>query len=66
MRSGLVLNAAVLWTTRHLDAAVAALRALPADQRDLYEDVTRLSPKQANLNCLGRYTTGARATRQKS
>lgn len=57
---GLVLNAAVLWTTRYLDAAVTALRALPADQREhdvLDEDVARLSPlKHANLNCLGRYS----------
>lgn len=56
---GLVLNAAV-WTTRYLDAAVTALRALPADQREhdvLDEDVSRLSPlKHANLNCLGRYS----------
>lgn len=27
---GLVLNIAVLWTTRYVDAAVTALRALPA------------------------------------
>lgn len=57
---GLVLNAAVLWTTRYLDAAVTTLRALPADQREhdvLDEEVARLSPlKHANLNCLGRYS----------
>lgn len=57
---GVVLNAAVLWTTRYLDAAVTVLRALPADQREhdvLDEDVARLSPlKHANLNCLGRYS----------
>jgi TnpA family transposase len=57
---GLVLNAAVLWTTRYLDAAVAALRELPADAREhpvLDEDVARLSPlRHANLNVLGRYT----------
>lgn len=58
---GLVLNAAVLWTTRYLDAAVTALRSLPADQREhdvLDEDVARpLSPlKHANLNCLGRFS----------
>lgn len=57
---GLVLNAAVLWTTRYLDAAVAELRALPADQREhqaLDEDVARLSPlRHANLNVLGRYS----------
>ncbi len=43
---GLVLNAAVLWTTRYLDAAVEQLRALPADQREhdvLDEEVARLS-----------------------
>ncbi|MGW1894917.1 Tn3 family transposase [Streptomyces sp. NPDC002004] len=53
---GLVLNAAVLWTTRYLDAAVEQLRALPADQREhgvLDEDVGRLSPlRHANLNGL--------------
>ncbi len=57
---GLVLNAAVLWTTRYLDAAVEQLRALPADQREhqvLDEDVARLSPlKHANSNVLGRYS----------
>jgi TnpA family transposase len=57
---GLVLNAAVLWTTRYLDAAVTLLRVLPADQREhdaLDEDVARLSPlRHANLNCLGRYS----------
>ena len=57
---GLVLNAAVLWTTRYLDAAVEQLRALPAEQREhlvLDEDVARLSPlRHANLNVLGRYT----------
>jgi hypothetical protein len=54
---GLVLNAAVLWTTRYLDAAVTALQALPAPTREhhvLDEDVARLSPlRHANLNCLG-------------
>jgi len=57
---GLVLNAAVLWTTRYLDAAVEELRALPAEEREydvLDEDVARLSPlRHANLNCLGRYS----------
>jgi hypothetical protein len=57
---GLVLNAAVQWTTRYLDAAVKQLRALPAEQREhqvLDEDVARLSPlKHANLNVLGRYS----------
>lgn len=55
-----MLNAAVLWTTRYLDAAVAELRGLPADQREhqvLDEDVARLSPlRHANLNVLGRYS----------
>lgn len=54
---GLVLNAAVLWTTRYLDAAVDHLRALPPEEREhdvLNEDVARVSPlKHANLNCLG-------------
>lgn len=55
---GLVLNAAVLWTTRYLDAAVAHLREHPHDgHRVNDEDVARLSPlKHANLNFLGRYT----------
>lgn len=57
---GLVLNAAVLWTTRYLNAAVEQLRALPPQEREhdiLDEDLVRLSPlKHANLNCLGRYS----------
>lgn len=57
---GLVLNAAVLWTTRYLDAAVAELRTLPAEEREhdvLDQDVARVSPlKHANLNVLGRYS----------
>ncbi|MEV7445727.1 Tn3 family transposase [Streptomyces sp. NPDC091204] len=57
---GLVLNAAVLWTTRYLDAAVEELRALPAEEREydvLDEDVARVSPlRHANLNVLGRYS----------
>ncbi|WP_327299952.1 MULTISPECIES: Tn3 family transposase [unclassified Streptomyces] len=56
---GLVLNAAVLWTTRYLDAAVEELWALPTEEREhdvLDEDVARVSPlKHANLNVLGRY-----------
>ncbi|GAA3466273.1 Tn3 family transposase [Nonomuraea roseola] len=48
---GLILNAIVLWTTRHIDAAVAQLRA---------EDIARLSPlKHRNLNVLGRYSFSA-------
>lgn len=45
---GLVLNAAVLWTTRYLDAAVTALRGLPADRREhevLYEWLHRRPPR---------------------
>lgn len=61
---GLVLNAAVLWTTRYLDAAVGHLRALPPEEREhdvLDDDVARVSPlKRANLNCLGRYSFAAR------
>lgn len=61
---GLVLNAAVLWTTRYLDAAVDHLRAQPPEEREhdvLDEDVARVSPlKHANLNCLGRYSFAAR------
>lgn len=60
---GLVLNAAVLWTTRYLDAAVEELRTLPAEEREhdvLDEDVARVSPlKHANLNVLGRYSSRA-------
>ncbi|MFF8026542.1 Tn3 family transposase [Streptomyces sp. NPDC007896] len=65
---GLVLNAAVLWTTRYLDAAVDRLRALPPEEREhdvLNEDVARISPlKHANLNCLGRYSFAARPPRE--
>jgi TnpA family transposase len=51
---GLVLNAVVLWTTRHLDAAVARLRAEDHGIKD--EDVARLSPlKDRHINFLGRY-----------
>lgn len=50
----------MLWTTRYMDAATAALRALPDDQREhevLDQDVARLSPlRHANLNVLGRYS----------
>jgi len=44
---GLFLNAAMLWTTRYLDAAVDHLRALPPEEREhdvLNEDVARVSP----------------------
>jgi TnpA family transposase len=51
---GLVLNAVVLWNTRYLDAAVAALRASGVEARD--EDVARLSPLQnKHINFHGRY-----------
>ncbi|GAA3294512.1 hypothetical protein GCM10020295_19200 [Streptomyces cinereospinus] len=51
---GLVLNAIVLWTTRHIDAAVARLRAEGHEIRE--EDIARLSPlKHRNLHLLGRY-----------
>ncbi|MCQ9131166.1 transposase [Streptomyces hilarionis] len=56
---GLVPNAAVLCTTRHLAAAVEELRTLPADEREhgvLDDNVARVSPvKHANRNMLGRY-----------
>lgn len=65
---GLVLNAAVLWTTRYLDAAADHLRALPPEEREhdvLDEDVARVPPlKHANLNCLGRYSFAARPPRE--
>jgi hypothetical protein len=49
-----VLNAAALWATRYLDAAVAQLRAQGHQVRD--EDAARLSPlKTTHLNVLGRY-----------
>ncbi|WSI22123.1 transposase [Streptomyces sp. NBC_01343] len=61
---GLVLNAAVLRTTRYVDTAVEQLRALPPEEREhdvLDEGIARLSPlKHANLNVLGRY--GIRAS----
>jgi hypothetical protein len=51
---GLVLNAVVLWTTRHLDAAVAELEA--AGHVIDEADKARLSPlKDKHVNCLGRY-----------
>jgi TnpA family transposase len=51
---GLVLNAAVLWNTRYLDAVVESLRGSGQPVRD--EDAARLSPLgHAHLNCLGRY-----------
>lgn len=57
---GLVLNAAVLWTTRYLDAAVEELRTLPSEEREhdvLDQDVARVSrSSNANLNVLGRYS----------
>jgi hypothetical protein len=55
---GLVLNAAALWATRYLDAAVAQLRAQGHPVRD--EDAARLSPlKATHLNVLGRYSITA-------
>ncbi|MEO7195630.1 MAG: Tn3 family transposase [Pseudonocardiaceae bacterium] len=55
---GLVLNAAALWTTRYLDAAVTQLRAQGHHVRD--EDAARLSPlKTKHLNVLGRYAITA-------
>lgn len=51
---GLVLNAAALWNTRYLDAAVTELRRRGHPVRE--EDVVRLSPLgHAHLNELGRY-----------
>ncbi|MFB0632430.1 hypothetical protein [Streptomyces sp. AB3(2024)] len=44
---GLVLNAAALWTTRYVDAAVEQLRTLPPEEREhdvLDEDVARWRP----------------------
>lgn len=51
---GLVLNAVVLWNTRYLDAAVAALQA--AGEPVAEEDAKRLSPLQnKHINFHGRY-----------
>jgi hypothetical protein len=65
---GLVLNAAVVGTTRYLDAAVDQLRARPPEEREhdvLDEDVARVSPlKHANLNCLGHYSFAASPPRE--
>lgn len=50
-----MLNAAVLWTARYIDAAVARLQAEGHEIRE--EDIARLSPlKHRNLNLLGRYS----------
>jgi len=52
---GLVLNAVVLWNTRYMDAALAALRA--SGYRVHEEDVARLSPLGfRHINFLGRYS----------
>ncbi len=51
---GLVLNAVVLWNTRYIDAAVAALRSSGYPVSD--EDAARLSPLgDKHINMLGRY-----------
>ncbi|MCC5481262.1 transposase [Streptomyces barringtoniae] len=61
-------GAAVLGTTRYLDAAVDHLRALLPEEREhdvLDDDVARVSPlKHADLNCLGRYSFAARPPRE--
>jgi len=52
---GLVLNAAVLWNTRYIDAALKALREQGYPVAD--EDAARLSPLiDSHLNVHGRYT----------
>ncbi|MFD9777496.1 Tn3 family transposase [[Kitasatospora] papulosa] len=49
------LNAAALWATKYIDAAVTQLKAEGHELRD--EDVARLSPlKHLNLNLPARYT----------
>ncbi len=56
----LVLNAIVLWTTKHIDAAVEALRAEGHEIRD--DDIVRLSPlKHRTPTLLGRYSSTASA-----
>lgn len=58
---GLVLNAVVLWNTRHLDAAVAQLRTEGHGIKD--EDVARLSSlKDRHIDFLGRYLFNIRAS----
>lgn len=60
---GLLVNAAVLWTTRYLDAAVTQLRADGHEIRE--EDMARLSPLgHKHLNCLGRYAFTATQPRE--
>jgi TnpA family transposase len=52
---GLVLNAVVLWNTRYMDAALAALRDGGYSVRE--EDLARLSPLGfRHINFQGRYT----------
>ncbi|WP_245554520.1 transposase [Actinosynnema mirum] len=52
---GLGLNAIVLFTTRHLDAATTELRAGGHEVRE--EDAARLSPfVRHHVNLLGRYS----------
>jgi TnpA family transposase len=51
---GLVLNMVVLWTTRHMDAAVNYLKQAGVEVRD--EDVERLSPLVSHhINFVGKY-----------
>lgn len=54
-RSGLVLNAIVLWNTRYLDAAVDHLRSQGVEIEQA--DLSRLSPLiHGHINLLDRYT----------
>ncbi|MFI5739842.1 Tn3 family transposase [Streptomyces anulatus] len=48
-RPVLALNAAVLWNTRYLDAAVVRLRAERPRLKD--KDVAHLSPLSGDLSC---------------
>ena len=53
---GLVLNAVVLWNTRYMDAAVAALRSSGCPVAD--EDAARMSPLgDKHVNMFGRYAS---------
>ncbi|MDQ0771641.1 alpha-ketoglutarate-dependent taurine dioxygenase [Streptomyces aurantiacus] len=50
-----ILNAVVPWTTKHIDDAVARLRAGGHEIRE--EDIARLPPlTHCDLNSLGRYS----------
>lgn len=59
---GLVLNAAVLWNTRYLGAAVARLRAEGHGIKD--EDVARLSHRSEVISTGGQADCASEARRR--